>query len=1380
MTFQLCSNDAWFGPVSECRALDFTLTFEASILLIVPSCLFLFIAVLRFSRLRRRPSVIQRPFDGLALAKAGVTLAVIASCATLLATILAELGRNAPHPFVAALVLEIVIAIPLTILSHVEHSKSPAPSDIILAYSFIKSVFFGAVLRTFHGIPGASSRVLASTTALVTSYGTLFLVELAEKRYLFQNEAKYQYTGEATGSILSRSAFVWLFPIMWRGRTSRLTVQTLSGVSPDDRAENARQPLVEALAALTPAEMMKDTMLLRATIKAYSGILFLPLVPRVLLLAATFAQPYLVDKTISFVQATTSSQHMKQEGWYLVAAFACVYGIITLLTAVFWQTVYSMTVRYRAAVVGALYAKALRLASHSSRKIGIGGASTYMSVDVERISEGLEFAHEFWASVLSIPVAIAILYTQAKWAAFAPLFVIAVILGSTIFLGGPIGRRQAAWLAATDKRIKLFSSIIGNIVPIKMSGYEGPLTQRVLGLREKEMAQMKSFLNIIVWTAAISNLAGAFCGIAVLSVYAALSTYSSPVVYPISVAKIFSILTTVNLLSGPLNTIGQGLPKILAAYASLQRIQTFLQMEEHSPAHTGIGLEKREKVSTNKSIEDFRMNEASFSWLPDSPVVLSDINLSLSPGKLHICIGPVASGKTTLLVSMLGETTLRSGALTSVKDRISYASQDSFVVVGSCRENIILGQRFEPERYDAVVQACALAADFARMPLGDQTVLSDKGITLSGGQRQRLALARAVYADAPLLLLDDVLSALDAETENHIFQSLFASHGLLKERTVVLATHNIHHLPNSDRVIVLEEGKIISHGTYNELVDSGYAISNAFTRVSSSEINTDGGGNKQMSGITDTSEEPNSLSKEQDIEDDEMIATTEKRGSQTYRFYIHQAGLFRVIICGMLVVLFIGLNLGMQGFLQEWSVSDGRNLGGWMAGYIAFGLASVLSGVVAYWSFSLMAIDGAINTHRAELEALMAAPVAFFFEKPAGRIVNRFSLDVFQLDMDWPAAVLDVLLTLTMLIGRIAFVYIATPWLALSAPVLGLVLGAVITFYLATSKQFQQLEAASKSPLYTIFSNTLGGLETIRAFHAQSHFLAQSDIAINRSQVPYYYRFAGLRFLRTFLALITGLIAVGIAALAVGLRHSTSAASLGVALSNLSSMTATLSHLMMSYSLSENGTVSIRRIQEIVKTEPELDPGADGVVIPSEKDVWPQHGSLGFEDVTFKYRNNLPLALKGVSFVVQGGKKIGICGRSGSGKSSTVLALFRAMDQSFVGGRILLDGVDIATIPLDLLRNSIGLVSQDPFLWHGSIREILDIYGTHPEQKLWEVLDRVGLKHAVSEMPDKLDTVIDDGGSLSRGQKQLICLARVLLRGSRVIVLDEATSRQVI
>ncbi|KAF8312113.1 P-loop containing nucleoside triphosphate hydrolase protein [Clavulina sp. PMI_390] len=1383
MTLSLCSNEASFGPASDCRTLDFTLSFESSILLIAPSCIFFSISLPRLWQIYGRTSILGRSFDRWLLFKACASLAAISSSAALLAVAVHQAGHILPRPFVAALALEFVASIPLAALSYLEHSKSPTPSTLILIYSFLKSLFVGAVLRSFRLIPNISTGLLVAAALSVASYGTLFLAELVEKRSLFREDIKSQYTGESTRSFLSRSTFLWLVPIMWRGRTSRLTLDSLGDVPPADRVENARQPLVDELKTLTPAQMARGSMLLRATLKAYTGTMLMPFLPRLILLAATFSQPYLVEKMISYVEPSTAGQYTTQQGWYLVAGFVCIFGVITLSTAVFWQTAYAMTVRYRAAVVGVVYDKSLRLASHASRKVGVGGASTYMSVDVERISEGLEFIHDFWAAVLSIPVATAILYSQAKWAAFAPLFVIALILGATMFLGGPIGERQAAWLAATDKRIKLLSSILANIIPIKMSGYEAPLAQRVLELRRKEIKHMESFYHVILITAALSNLAATFCGIAVLGVYAALSTYVSRATYPLNVAKIFSILTTINLLSSPLNIIGQGLPSILAAYASLKRIQTFLQMEEKGgDSH----LEKKdndpskEKLPGGGEVRDLKMDGASFSWLPDSPIVLHGISLQLTPGKLHMCVGPVASGKTSLLVSMLGETTLRDGSLSLMNDRVAYASQDSFVVVGTCRENVTFGRPFNHGRYQEVVRACALTADFERMPSKDQTLLGDKGITLSGGQRQRLALARAVYADASLLLLDDVLSALDAETEKHVFESLFAAGGLLQDRTVVLATHNVHHLPAAYRVLALEGGKIVHQGSYDELVMSGYDLTGTLARASANaEADTKADVKKDAAGSTSpqTSEKSQSAETEKAQDgDDEATKAYDKGGLRVYKFYAVHAGVFRVLACVTLMVLYVALRLGLQGFLQELSMANGQHLGAWMAGYVAFGFAGLFSGLAAFYTFNLAAIHAGFTVHRVELEALLSAPVTFFLANPAGRLVNRFSSDIFQLDFAWPIAMLNIISTITLLLGTMILVYIATPWLALSAPPLAVAYGVLVTFYLATSKQFQQLESASKSPLYTIFSNTLGGLESVRAFRAQSHFLTQTDIAINRSQGPFYYRFAGLRFLRTILAFLTGLIAVGIAALAVGLRHKTSAAFLGVALSNVTAMTTYLSNLMMSYSQLENGTVSIRRIHEIVDTTPENDPGADSVVVPSKKDLWPQHGSLVFKDVTFKYRDDLPFALNGISFVVRGGQKIGICGRTGSGKSSTVLSLFRAMDQSLVGGQILLDGVDIATVPLALLRNSISLVSQEPFIWHAPLREILDIDGLHSEQKLWGALDRVGLKQAISDMPDKLDTIIEDGGSLSRGQKQLLCLARILLRGSRVVVLDEATS----
>ncbi|KAG9076600.1 hypothetical protein FRC06_009417, partial [Ceratobasidium sp. 370] len=590
-----------------------------------------------------------------------------------------------------------------------------------MSYGLLKGLFGAAILRTYSAIgmlrePVDGTRGLFSVYALSTaSYLSLLIAECIEKRRMYKLEYR-SYSQESGSSALARASFVWLLPILWRGRKTKFGLDDLGDIPEEFKASQSRGPL--------EASLKNSKNLFRATFKSCAGLLLGPILPRLALTLATFAQPLLVQDILNFVQ---DGNRPAQEGWALVGGFVCVYAVM----------VYALVVQYRGGLVGTIYNKSLRLAAHESRTIGSGTASTYMSVDVERISEGVEYFHEIWASILSIALGLVLLYSQANWAAFMPLAVIVLTLFVASLAGGAMGKRQATWLAATDRRIKLISSVISNLMPIKMSAYEKKLEEKVARYREEEMKGAASFFTFLTIAVAISNTAGSLSALAVLGTYAGLVSHN-PSIGSFNTVSIFTILTTVQILSVPLNFLGQSFPYLFAAYTSLQRINTFLMMDEKQPLPLMNETDDDEKHEKSKGL--IQLKHASLAWDKTARAVLHDITFTLRPGVLFMCVGPVASGKTSLMAAMLGEMTLLGGTIaTSDHDlRIAYASQDAFIFPGTIRDNVLLGSAFDVTRYNMVINACGLLPDISRLTKGDATVLGDKGVTLSGGQRQRV------------------------------------------------------------------------------------------------------------------------------------------------------------------------------------------------------------------------------------------------------------------------------------------------------------------------------------------------------------------------------------------------------------------------------------------------------------------------------------------------------------------------------------------------------------------------------------------------------------------------------------------------------------------
>ncbi|KAJ7618244.1 P-loop containing nucleoside triphosphate hydrolase protein [Mycena polygramma] len=1375
----VCAQDSSFGPGSSCRSLDFTVEFEQTILSLSPDIVFLLAASCRIIYLKRQPK--QPPTakgNALLALKCAIGLLVIA-CAT--GNLVYSRRHHLPSAFIwfAALILQILSAVLLLLLTIVEHFHARISSTLVISYAFIRGLFAGVALRSASQM-GLPRSAIGISALVMSSYFLCFLAELIAKPHA-------KAVSASTSNILSRSLYIWLFPLLWKGRKVVLTIDDCGTLPEALGAKRTRELLDESIMGRPAGKRLN---LVTTSLRALPLAFISPLFPRILLLMATFAQPLLVSRMISYISDPDPSA---ARGWALVGAFACVYGLIALMTSIYWEKVHDSAVCYRAALVGSIYAKTLRLSSNGGRELGGGVASTYMSVDVERISQGLQVFHESWAAVVSIILAILLLYSEATWPAFLPLAITIILFFIAAYISRGVGAAQKVWLGSTDKRVKYLTSVLHNYLPMKWAHYEDVVGRHAQELRSTEMKGAQSFYNNICVTGALTVTAGLACNLSVLGPYAALAAHGHQ---PLDPNRMFTIMATLNLMTGPLESIGGSLPQLLAAYASVKRIEGYLSRDEKpcSPTEDSQGKPQSENI---------RLEAASFSWGPDSAAFLGPLSLELAQGQLHVVVGPVASGKSMFLLSLLGETTRTHGSSSVPTVSIAYAAQEPLIIAASVRENILFGQEYSAAWYAQVLEACALTSEIARMDSQDGTLLTEKGTNLSGGQRQRISLARAVYSKATWTFLDDTFSALDAHTADHVFRSLFGAGGLLRNRGVILITHNRRYIPHpetilltpymlgthlasADNIVVFETGSVPHHGTLAQIKEAGYNVESI---VAQPDYN-------------DTSDSNLKESKDEKGKGNQVKVAEEKAiqqasvGLTPYLFYMSVAGWMNSVVVVMLLSFSGCVGVAANVYLQQWSKQNGRNAGSWVGGYAGITFANFLIIAFGMWGFAIVItrrVGQAI--HATELSGLLKTAPGYVMETTAGRIINRFSQvtynwfhfyvdpvrlthisqDIFMCDLEFPVALLNVVLSAVAIVGSVIFILLPAPWLTLAIPFAVGLYWMVMSFYLKTSKQFQQLTAASKSPLYTLFSTTLSGLVTIRAMRVESFFQDLNDARSDRSQIPFHLRFASRRFLRTFLAIISFMLATALAALVVGLRKSVNASTLGLALSTLTSISDQLSSLVMSLSGLENAGVAISRIHEIAMLPEETDAAVSESA--SESPLAPGAApSLTFEDVHMQYSSELSSAIRNVSFHISAGQKIGICGRSGSGKSSLIFAIFRGLDQSLMAGEILLNGVDTQTIPLNTLRESLSLVAQHPVIWYSSVRDNLDPHNLHTDQEIWATLTQVGIGSAIMDLPDKLETMLEAEGSLSSGQRQLLCLARALLRKRKFVILDEASS----
>eukprot|EP00172_Hildenbrandia_rubra_P001929 Plantae.Rhodophyta-Hildenbrandia_rubra.ctg2564.p1 GENE.Plantae.Rhodophyta-Hildenbrandia_rubra.ctg2564~~Plantae.Rhodophyta-Hildenbrandia_rubra.ctg2564.p1 ORF type:complete len:1432 (+),score=206.38 Plantae.Rhodophyta-Hildenbrandia_rubra.ctg2564:367-4662(+) len=815
----------------------------------------------------------------------------------------------------------------------------------------------------------------------------------------------------------------------------------------------------------------------------------------------------------------------------------------------------------------------------------------------------------------------------------------------------------------------------------------------------------------------------------------------------------------------------------------------------------------------------------------NSNIALRNVTFSVRDGMLVSIVGEVGSGKTSLLLAILGELHKIRGC-SDTFGTISYCEQHPWIVNGTIRENITLFSRserqFDEDLYERVIDACCLKPDIYSLSAGDQTEIGERGINLSGGQKARLALARAIYSDADLYLLDDPLSAVDAIVGKKLKDRVLGPQGILASKARVVVTHQLQLLPESNRIYMLDAGSILASGTLDELEARGFSFSNlglddvdvVSTTTDSHgrnvlrqdkrkrNINFDryaGSNDSQDSEILESSKDEFGDARESSESDEkysnaDLTVREDRRvGRVAWPIYMEytKAGGGYLAAGGVLAVYTLSqaTRLVAEWWLSQWS-EDGQNriedadpVNGnrfyvliFMA--LTFGVAIFTLARASLFAYRVMHASKGI--HNRLLNRIMSATPGFFESNPTGRLLNRFSRDIDQMDTFLPTAAQNFLNIAFIILGALVTISWILPWFLLALPILAALFWFLQHWYILSSRELKRLDGVSKSPAYALYTETMTGLLTVRAYAAQNKFQTIFQNRIDDNQRAYWQFTCAGRWIAVRLDVLSGCVVLATSIIIVSISSKLNPGLAGVALTQSLMMTGLFQWGVRQKTECENFFTSVERICAMTAEAPTEAPA----IIPENRPdlSWPSGGVVEFNEVVLRYRPPLDPALKKLSFKTKPHERIGICGRTGAGKSSIFVALFRMIELS--EGYILIDGIDISKIGLRDLRTALAIVPQEPVLFNGTIRMNIDPLGSHSDAKLWEALDRVHMRQSVNRTSENrndgknsrnlghgLDLVVSDGGSnFSSGERQLLCLARVILSGSRVVVLDEATA----
>ncbi|NWS22729.1 MRP7 protein, partial [Pachyramphus minor] len=1208
-----------------------------------------------------------------------------------------------------------------------------------------------------------------------------------------------QTVAEDGESWLSRFFYIWMNPLMKRGCQGKLN-------RPQDVYVLPRQ--LQAARVCDSSHRAQKAVRLFSVLHAAFGVRFYSL--GFLKLAGNllgFSGPLLLNLLVNFME---SRQEPLSHGvLYALGLFAGSF-LSALLRNQFSYEMNKVTLMVRAAVISAIYRKALRVSSTSLAHFTVGEIVNFMSTDTSRLVNFCLSFHEVWSLPFQFAISLYLLYQQVGVAFLGGLILSLLLVPINKILANYIMMNSKEMLKHKDARVKLMTEFLSGIRVIKYYTWEKYFGTRINACRAKELQKLRviSYLDAVcvyLWAA--------------LPVVISITTFVTYALlgHQLTATKVFTALALVGMLILPLNSFPWVLYGTLEAKVSLDRIQRFLElMDQDLEAYYALD-------SPSDTATAMEMRCAAFSWVPaeeestrqpssTGTLQLHIENLSVRKGMLLGVVGKVGSGKSSLLAAITGELIKQGGRVyvCDLEQGFGLATQEPWIQFTTIRENILFGREYDARLYEEVVEACALSEDLNILPAGDQTEVGEHGVTLSGGQKARVALARAVYQEKELYLLDDPLAAVDADVANHLMQKCIL--GILKHKTRILCTHRTEFLEKADALLLIDNGRIVKTGTPADILP----LVEAFPKCKDMD-------KKQKDKAPDEQgqEEAIETEKEESTQNNNLIHKEEEKKEGAVAFQVYKAYWLAVGTWLALSILFSLLLMQASRNISDWwlsywisSISQTANTSAMVcsaslpspelllfstAGLVfpiqALDTAPVPSNgsvdvnfyLIVYGSiaganslftisraflFAYGTLRAATVIHNRLLQRVLKATVTFFDTTPTGRILNRFSSDLYCVDESLPFFLNIFLANMYGLLGILVIISYSLPWIGLVLLPLAVLYFSIQRYYRHTSRELKRLYSVTLSPIYTHFSETLSGLSSIRAMQATQRFELENQLRLEQNQRCLFASNTAMEWLDIRLQMIGVAVVTAIAGIAI-IQHQKQLGNpglVGLALSYALSVTNLLSDLIASFTRTEVMMVSVERTEEYTTDIP-MEPQDRLVQVAA---VWPSQGLLEFQEVVLAYRAGLPNALDGVSFTVYPGEKLGIVGRTGSGKSTLFLALFRMVELK--SGRILLDGVDSQLVGLEELRSRLAIIPQDPFLFSGSIRENLDPQGKRTDAELHEVLEQCHLQDAVTQMGGLDSELGERGKSLSVGQRQLVCLARALLTQAKVLCIDEATA----
>lgn len=1256
-------------------------------------------------------------------------------------------------------------------LQVIEPTRSVVPLSAPSLYWFVQVIFmvmvslqdnFSSVKIFNHNLPLQTAEVgLALNAMLVLVFEVgLFSPSLELKQYYELNDWRI----ETVHNFWSEITFRWLDPTI-KSIYENQTIDS-EGTPPLHYDQNCQYTYGKTLDKWNKERRGKKS-LFRVYLALHSSSFLLMLFMEWIAIASNLGQAFLLQQFI--VYFGNEDRKSPVVGFAIATAiFLCSVGKYTSM-----NRFASIHFRIRSQVYSSLgtfvYQKAINLSAEARKNKNSGEIINNLAVDVTKISQ-----LAMYAFVVNLPFRIIV----GIWALYRLLGVSALFGFATAVVLIPLSSKISTSISGLvkknmkirDERLKLTSEILQSIKSIKLYAWEQPMLKRLFGIRnDKELVMAKRIGHFNAFSMFLWNTIPFAITIACLISFVKLTNIS------LIPSIIFPALSLFDFLTEPIMQLPDAIVAIVEASNCFKRLDKFFSMKENESKVIRLDNPVLPNDVT-VSIKD-----ATFSWDSEN-IALSNIDFNAKSGQLTCIVGKVGTGKTALIKAILGEVPISKGSV-SVNGSIAYCAQQPWIQNATVRENILFGKQFDDRFYNKVVAACQLAIDLEILPEGDATMVGEKGIALSGGQKARISLARAVYSRADIYLLDDVLSAVDAHVGKSIIRDVIR--GLLSDKTVILATNAINVLRYSQGMVLLQDGVVAEGGSYKKVMAQGLELARLINEHSGDVEHEED--TRRRSSVVSTK------SVEEGKSADKLGPSRETRAKghvklSVYLEYFKACNFPMIILYVLIYAVNVTCNIGANYILKYWSeinLNKGSNTRVlfYLAVYAATGItgaACMLAAALIMWSYCV--IRGSRYFHDKMAKSVLRSPMQFFETTPIGRILNRFADDMNVVDQQLIWSILAVIDYGLLAIGVLSVVVFNLPIMIVVILILLAIFNRIRVYYIPSTRELKRLVSTCRSPLFSHLLESVNGVETIRAFGQDRKFSRLNDKITNKFIRVQYTMLSCNRWLSMRLQTISAVILYSSSLLilaTLGTSHKLSSGLVGFVLVNALSISNALSMIIRGWADIETRSVSLERVIEYCGLTPE----AADIVKYRPPSKWPSKGEIQFKHYYTKYRQDLEPVLKDINLSIKLREKIGVVGRTGAGKSTLTMALFRIVEAT--SGHIELDSEATDKLGLYDLRSLLNIIPQDSNVVEGTVRDNLDPLNKHTDEELWDVLRLAHLKDHVEQLVSKhgdedrvgLASMIFEGGSnLSAGQRQLLSLARALLNKSNVLVLDEATA----